>query len=64
MVPFVLFVRGFDTTLIEIILTVAAIVLGGVGWNINQLTVEQVEWALKVVIRSISVMLADTSLFL
>ena len=48
MVPFVLFVRGFDTTLIEIILTVAAIVLGGVGWNIDQLTIEQVEWALKV----------------
>ena len=48
MVPFVLFVRGFDTTLTEIILTVAAIVLGGVGWNIDQLTVEQVEWALKV----------------
>lgn len=48
MVPFVLFVSGFDTTLIEIILTVTAIVLGGVGWNIDQLTVEQVEWALKV----------------
>ena len=48
MVPFVLFVSGFDTTLGKIILTVAAIVLGGVGWNVDQLTVGQVEWALKV----------------
>ena len=39
---------GSDTTLVKSILTVAAIVLGGVGWNIDQLTVEQVEWALKV----------------
>ena len=29
------------------ILTVAAIVLGGVGWNTDQLTVDQIEWALK-----------------
>ena len=47
MVPFVLFVSGFDTTFTTIILTVAAIVLGGVGWNVDKLTVEQIEWALK-----------------
>ena len=47
MVPFVLFVSGSDAALMKIILIVAAIVLGGVGWNIDQLTVEQVEWALK-----------------
>ena len=45
--PFVLFVSGFDTTFTTIILTVAAIVLGGVGWNVDKLTVEQIEWALK-----------------